>query len=244
MLAPWLAVGAGLGALTLIPDPPPVQSAGAITLPVTVSSADPSVLSFAADLADAPPMALAAPPPGPAIRFMVSGPSIAGFVSVATDEDNRPEPKTHLARINQIFTVPGKPIKPLPEGFYHPLISASEEALPEGSALPDPETTTSEVPYELLQAAGRKAHPITQSGPTPEQWAALRWCESSGNYEAANFSGKYRGAYQFDVATWESVGGSGDPAAADPTEQDRLAKILYETRGTSPWPYCGRYLHE
>ncbi len=228
-----------------MPDAPPVQTAGAITLPVTVSTIDPEVLSFAANLADAPPMALPAPPPGPAIRFMVSGPSIAGFVSVATDEANRPEPETHLARINQIFTVPGNPTKPLPKGFYHPLISASEEALPGISdSEPDPETTTSEVPYELLQAAGRTAHPTTKPGPSPEQWAALRWCESSGNYEAANFSGKYRGAYQFDLATWESVGGSGDPAAADPAEQDRLAKVLYETRGNSPWPYCGRYLHE
>ncbi len=78
--------------------------------------------------------------------------------------------------------------------------------------------------------------------PTPEQWAALRMCESSGRYHITNASGKYRGAYQFDQATWESVGGVGDPAAASPAEQDLRASILYSARGSQPWPECGRFL--
>jgi hypothetical protein len=71
-------------------------------------------------------------------------------------------------------------------------------------------------------------------------WAKLRQCESSGNYSATN--GIYRGAYQFDQRTWNSVGGSGDPAAASPAEQDYRAQILYNQRGAQPWPVCGRHL--
>ena len=69
--------------------------------------------------------------------------------------------------------------------------------------------------------------------------AGIRQCESSGDYGAVSSSGKYRGAYQFDQSTWESVGGSGDPAAASPAEQDKRAAALQQQRGSSPWPSCG-----
>ncbi len=79
-------------------------------------------------------------------------------------------------------------------------------------------------------------------GPSYEQWAALRNCESGGNYQAVSPSGLYRGAYQFDLGTWAGVGGSGDPALAPPEEQDHRAQVLWSQRGSSPWPVCGRYL--
>ncbi len=69
--------------------------------------------------------------------------------------------------------------------------------------------------------------------------AAIRACESGGDYGAVSSSGTYRGAYQFDAATWRAVGGHGDPAAASPAEQDRRAQILYDRSGSSPWPVCG-----
>jgi len=75
-----------------------------------------------------------------------------------------------------------------------------------------------------------------------DQWAQLRMCESTNNYQATNPSGKYRGAYQFDLATWQTVGGTGDPAAASPHEQDARARELYARRGHQPWPECGRFL--
>jgi hypothetical protein len=73
-------------------------------------------------------------------------------------------------------------------------------------------------------------------------WQRLRACESGGNYRAISPSGKYRGAYQFDQRTWESMGGVGDPADASAAEQDQLAMELYARRGKSPWPVCGRFL--
>ena len=80
-------------------------------------------------------------------------------------------------------------------------------------------------------------------GPSYAQWAGLRQCESSGNYQAVSPSGLYRGAYQFDLGTWATVGGSGDPALASPAEQDHRAQVLWSQRGPSPWPICGRYLY-
>jgi LysM repeat protein len=69
--------------------------------------------------------------------------------------------------------------------------------------------------------------------------AAIRACESGGNYGAVSPDGAYGGAYQFDRQTWQSVGGSGDPAAASPAEQDARAGQLLSQRGSNPWPSCG-----
>lgn len=65
-------------------------------------------------------------------------------------------------------------------------------------------------------------------------------CESGGDPEAISSDGTYRGKYQFDQGTWESVGGSGDPAAAPEAEQDYRAALLYSEAGSSPWPICGQ----
>jgi hypothetical protein len=64
-------------------------------------------------------------------------------------------------------------------------------------------------------------------------------CESGGDPTAISSDGSYRGKYQFDFGTWESVGGSGDPAAAPEREQDYRAALLYAQAGSSPWPVCG-----
>jgi hypothetical protein len=64
-------------------------------------------------------------------------------------------------------------------------------------------------------------------------------CESGGDPGAIGGGGLYRGKYQFDVGTWASVGGTGDPAAASEAEQDMRAAMLYERVGTTPWPVCG-----
>lgn len=74
----------------------------------------------------------------------------------------------------------------------------------------------------------------------PGPLAAIAACESGGNPGAVSSGGHYRGKYQFDHATWASVGGSGDPAAAPEVEQDRRAAMLYARAGATPWPTCGR----
>ena len=73
--------------------------------------------------------------------------------------------------------------------------------------------------------------------PTPESLgvssstlAAIRACESGGVYTTDTGNGFY-GAYQFTLSTWASMGGSGNPAAASPAEQDYRAAKLYASAG-------------
>lgn len=68
---------------------------------------------------------------------------------------------------------------------------------------------------------------------------AIASCESGGDPTAVSPDGTYRGKYQFDYGTWESMGGSGDPAAAPEAEQDMRAAMLLSRSGSSPWPVCG-----
>ena len=97
----------------------------------------------------------------------------------------------------------------------------------------------------VAEAWDRAEHAISTGkyGLAPiEKWEALRFCESSDNYKAVSKTKKYRGAYQFDLTTWGTVGGKGDPAKASASEQDARARELYARRGADPWPTCGRFL--
>ncbi|HTR75023.1 MAG TPA: transglycosylase family protein [Solirubrobacterales bacterium] len=76
-------------------------------------------------------------------------------------------------------------------------------------------------------------------GVTMAMLESIAACESGGNPEAVSPDGTYRGKYQFDQGTWESVGGHGDPAKAPEAEQDYRAALLYAESGSSPWPVCG-----
>ena len=64
-------------------------------------------------------------------------------------------------------------------------------------------------------------------------------CESTNNHRAVSANGLYRGLLQFDFATWRTVGGRGDPAAATRWEQWARGVRLYRSRGAQPWPICG-----
>lgn len=77
------------------------------------------------------------------------------------------------------------------------------------------------------------SHPEKTFAQSP-QAQTIRWCESRGNYGTDTGNGYY-GAYQFDLETWRSVGGTGLPSEASPAEQDYRAMLLYLSRGWQPW---------
>jgi hypothetical protein len=85
----------------------------------------------------------------------------------------------------------------------------------------------------------RRLYADLPGGVPIETLEAIASCESGGDPAAVSADGTYRGKYQFDYGTWESVGGHGDPAAAPAAEQDYRAALLYSRSGSSPWPVCG-----
>ncbi len=99
----------------------------------------------------------------------------------------------------------------------------------------------------VLESRARQARSAARdaSFPTPESvgvssatLSAIASCESGGNPAAVNPAGYY-GKYQFSVATWAGIGGSGNPAAAGEAEQDYRAALLYARSGPGQWPVCG-----
>lgn len=92
---------------------------------------------------------------------------------------------------------------------------------------------------QLALAVRRAQPPRPEPVAVPPHLQAIAQCESGGDPRAVGGGGLYRGKYQFSVATWQGVGGSGDPAAASEAEQDRRAIMLYERSGPGQWPVCG-----
>lgn len=90
----------------------------------------------------------------------------------------------------------------------------------------------------LLGGATLIVSGAARADPTAADWARLRMCESSGRYDVVADHGHY-GAYQFDIATWRSVGGVGLPSEASAAEQDYRALYLYRMRGWQPWECAG-----
>ena len=95
---------------------------------------------------------------------------------------------------------------------------------------------------ELRAKRREAAAPVQATGASTAapHLEAIAACESGGDPSAIGGGGAYRGKYQFDYATWASVGGSGDPAAASEAEQDQRAAMLYAQAGSTPWPVCGQ----
>jgi hypothetical protein len=98
-------------------------------------------------------------------------------------------------------------------------------------------------------AATRAAPPPSSGGGCSGDIGCFLACtrahesDTAGGYEAVSPDGVYRGAYQFDQTTWNSVADAvgrsdlvgANPAAVSPTDQDTLATALYEVRGNQPW---------
>ena len=88
-------------------------------------------------------------------------------------------------------------------------------------------------------AAAAEGGQAAAAGAAPPHLEAIAACESGGNPSTNTGNGFY-GKYQFTQETWESVGGTGNPAAASEAEQDARAAQLYAQQGSSPWPVCGQ----
>lgn len=124
--------------------------------------------------------------------------------------------------VGEQLVIPSGPTtdRPLPAGYDQPAPAPVSSLTTDGSG-----------------AAATAAHaPVAKANTASgDLFARIRARESGGNY-AENTGNGYYGAYQFSLGTWQGVGGTGNPAAASPAEQDLRAQMLYARRGCSPWP--------
>ena len=104
-------------------------------------------------------------------------------------------------------------------------------------------------PVTKIVENGTKARPVVAASTSSsgaavggDVWARLAQCESGGNPSAVSASGTYHGLYQFSVATWRSVGGSGLPSQASAAEQTQRAQVLQARAGWGQWPACSAKL--
>jgi peptidoglycan hydrolase-like protein with peptidoglycan-binding domain len=102
---------------------------------------------------------------------------------------------------------------------------------------PAPQITYSAPAQTPLKATASSSNSSVAGG----VWAALRQCESGGNYSTSTGNG-FGGAYQFSQSTWNSLGMSGSPATASPAQQDAAAQKLQAQSGWGPWPACSAKL--
>lgn len=116
-------------------------------------------------------------------------------------------------------------------------------------AVPTPTPLATVAPVQKKSAnieSGAKPS-IHQTAPAPAGvsgsgvWDRLAQCESGGRWNANTGNGYY-GGLQFNLSTFQSNGGSGNPANASREEQIRVAENIRSKRGFSPWPACARKL--
>jgi len=109
----------------------------------------------------------------------------------------------------------------------------------EGASIGELRTELRRSRREMRRAKQAEAAPAATGSTASPNLEAIAACESGGNPSTNTGNGFY-GKYQFTQSTWESVGGTGNPAAASEAEQDQRAAMLYAQQGTTPWPVCGR----
>ena len=95
-------------------------------------------------------------------------------------------------------------------------------------------------PPSLTGTKGIGSSPIP-GGSLNQDFAELRNCEASGDYQTNTGNGYY-GAYQFALSTWLGLGETGLPCDVPPSVQDAAAYLLYQRDGWHPWPACSAIL--
>ncbi len=115
-------------------------------------------------------------------------------------------------------------------------VAEAAEATPEAIATPEALPVPVRAVAPPLIVAGDQLYAILEATfpEDPDHAYAIVMCESSGN-ATANTGNGYYGMWQFDLATWQSVGGTGLPSDATVAEQMTRARLLYDARGWSPW---------
>ncbi len=104
--------------------------------------------------------------------------------------------------------------------------AAAEEAAQEAAPEPAPE------PQDDAPAP---------SGGGSGVWDQLAQCESGGNW-SINTGNGYYGGLQFNLGTWQAMGGSGLPSDNSRSAQIAVAERVLASQGWGAWPSCASQL--
>jgi hypothetical protein len=177
---------------------------------------------------------------------LIAGFALAGAVALASGFGG-PKATRSIGSVRleakKIGTAPGR----------HRVRSGTTTVPPVSTTAPVATSTTSTTvpPTTAPPPPPRPTYVPQTTAPRPPQysqysylggvWAALRMCESGGNY-AENTGNGYYGAYQFSLGTWRALGYTGLPSDAPPAVQDEAARRLQAMEGWGPWGGCARRL--
>ncbi len=160
-----------------------------------------------------------------------------------------PEPTPAPVAPSPVAVAPTPAPAPAPAPVEAPAAPASTAT--QSAVAPTPTTAVQAAPFDGPIVAESVGPAPTEPAVATDGWAALRNCESGGNYQINTGNGFY-GAYQFTIGTWNAVAQIIDPAyvgvrpdQAPPAVQDRMASALrYEIAwgGWQHWPVCGRFI--
>ncbi len=192
--------------------------------------------------------------------------SIFGAVAVLVVETRGASPETTVAVASDAPSVPGDRVarhKLVPVQIDRALLQATERAHPsdvgellfelsrEAAVAAETAEATPPPPPEVAAPVAPRLPPLIIPGDQlfaavesafPEDPAfayGVLMCESAGN-ATVNSGNGYYGLWQFDLGTWQSVGGAGLPSNASVEEQMNRARMLYDARGWQPWG-CARH---
>jgi peptidoglycan hydrolase-like protein with peptidoglycan-binding domain len=155
--------------------------------------------------------------------------ALVAFASVLASPARAQEPRAPLAAVQAALGVPA-------DGVDGPVTRRAVRRFQRKHDL----RATGVADAPTLAKLGITTAAAPAAAPAPAALARIAQCESGGNPAAVSANGRYRGKYQFSRATWRSLGGTGDPAAAPEAEQDARAAALYAREGVRPWPTCGQ----
>ena len=178
------------------------------------------------------------------------GPTEANQAVVATDAPSVPPMRATKARtgteIDRALLAAVEDARPAPVGDV--LLELSREAadVAETAVATSPPAPATSAPAAPAAPVVPAAPPLVVTGdplreviaqyfPDQVDFAySVVMCESAGNARAISRAGYY-GLWQFDLATWQSVGGTGLPSNASVEEQMARARALFDARGWQPW---------
>lgn len=127
-----------------------------------------------------------------------------------------------------------------------PTIVAAEPAYANAVPIEATSTTTTRPTPRARTAPSVRSASVGRAAivgdPPDSDFDRLAQCESNGNPRAVSRTGRYRGAFQFDLDSYRRAGGSGDPINDSYETQMAHARRWQRLVGWDAWPVCSRRL--